>query len=192
MDQHSLINLGPARLEIVPPGPLVWRPLAEDEPGPAGLCLALLQAASPRWEDGGALSPAQMAALPARSLDRLLPKLCTPWLSPGQQKSLARWEAYLRTALDFPNLNCRDCQDQAERDQATPGCADCPLADPPAGTAELMQLMRLMEFLPSAAHGLIQAFLPKGMDGGRARLLAHQLALIAELSRQKQAPSKPD
>lgn len=183
------ITLGPARLWLAPPEPWVWWEAAQAAPGPASLCLELLTLANVAWREvraGGQADPppstANLAALPAAALEGLLPALCPPWLTPGEQAEIQALERYLLAFYDFPGLDCAACREQQARGEGFPDCAACPRPTPPPQAGPALALYPLLAGLPGGAAGA-GAWLG-GLSPRQGRLLAMRLALIGRLGRR--------
>ncbi len=180
------VTLGSARLALIPLEPLAWQELAAGQPGPAGLCLALLAHARVRWRGApGPWHPGQGARLQAGALEPLLAALCAPWTSPRETAELAVWETYLRFRLDYPGLDCPSCRQGRLADEAPPACRACPLPPAPPDAGPVLEIWRLLNQLPPGAAPLLGTL---ARDPRQARRLALRLALLARLTGTGPAP----
>jgi hypothetical protein len=188
-------RLGAARMWLRRLPPWVWRPPALATPGPAGLCLALLEAARPEWEGvahpwgtDARPGPEAWRALPAAAAEPLLAALCAPWLSPEEEAEAEALEKHLAAAADFPRLSCAACRQQEESGEGPPACGDCPRTPPPPGSEAAVALHRLLSVLPPAAAPLA-AELWAELPPGRRRLATVHLAALGRWSRALRARS---
>lgn len=178
----TIVPLGPARVRLAPLEPGVWLPLGERHPGPADLCLALLERSRVTWEGiEEPCRPESLARLPAAALEPLLEALCAPWLTPEEKRGLERLEEYLRALADFPGLSCRSCREQQARGEGAPDCARCPLPPPPPEAGITLELYRLARVLPPGAGLGLRELLGPGITPRGLRLWAMRLALVGEV-----------
>lgn len=177
---HIELAIGPARIRLRPLEPFAWQPRAEAHPGPAGLCLELLELAEIRWSG---LAPAcpppdreHLSALPAGLCGRLLAALRAPWLTASEAEGLSRLRAHAAALADYPALDCGACRAQEQRGEGPPDCAACPIAGPPPEARLALNLHRWLVGGP--AGRLLLDAATRGLTSRQARLLAMRLGLL--------------
>ncbi|MCF8035010.1 MAG: hypothetical protein K9K66_17270 [Desulfarculaceae bacterium] len=182
--ERASVELGGGVVELTPLEPGVWEPLAAREPGPASLCLALLERAGPCWRGGTEATgevaeplPLDPARLPAAAAAPLLARLRAPWLSQAQEEALAGLRHYLEVRADFPGLDCAACLRQHRAGEGAPDCAVCPLPPLPAQGWEALRLAALLRSLPPRAGALLAGLL-SGRSPSDLRLLLSALGLM--------------
>lgn len=178
----TIVSLGPARVRLAPLEPGIWLPLARRHPGPAGLCLALLERSGVSWQGiDEPCRPENLARLPAAALEPLLAALCAPWLTEQEARGLDRLKHYLQALADFPGLSCRSCREQQDRGEGAPDCAHCPLPPPPPEAGVTLELYRLARGLPAGAGPSLAELLGPGITPRELRLWGLRLALVGEV-----------
>ena len=177
-------KIGPAPGGIIlsPLEPFAWRRAAQNEPGPACLCLRLLPMAAPLWQHGGGkISPQDIPHLPAALAGQMADELCAPWLTTSEQAELENLETYLKALADYPGLSCAQCREQEKNGEDPPDCGACPLPRPPEMADVLWEAARLLKHLPGQAAA--QAL--GDMSPRELRLIGHGLEIIDRLSGAK-------